>query len=216
MENKKISLNYTLNLLTKRLNILGIKANITGENSLEIIYNEEQKEYVLNMISQIDTNKNGFEFKKIKNNEQNINSVNITFYRNINTTCELLMYYIDSKLGTYNINTFNKIDLALDSFTDEDAIISIKKNIDANNKYMVTITKEISKNEFLEKGHIILNSEILNSKLVHIIVKENKNGNYIISNTLLFQDEKELNDLLYIKNDKSKTLVRRKKNVTLV
>lgn len=216
MENKKISLNYTLNLLTKRLNILGIKANITGENSLEIIYNEEQKEYVLNMISQIDTNKNGFEFKKIKNNEQNINSVNITFYRNINTTCELLMYYIDSKLGTYNINTFNKIDLALDSFTDEDAIISIKKNIDANNKYMVTITKEISKNEFLEKGHIILNSEILNSKLVHIIVKENKNGNYIISNTLLFQDEKELNDLLYIKNDKAKTLVRRKKNVTLV
>lgn len=216
MKNTNLSLNYTLNLLTKRLNNLGIKTNITGENSLEIIYNEEQKEYVLNMISQIDTNKNGFEFKKRKSNEQNINSVNITFYRNINTTCELLMYYMDSKIGTYNINTFNKIDLSLDTFTYEDAMISIKKNIDANNKYMVTITKEITKDELLEKGNVILNNEILNSKLVHIIVREKINGNYIISNTLLFQEEKELSDLLYINNNNIKTLVRKKKNVTLV
>lgn len=216
MKNTNLSFNQTLNLLVKTLNNLGIKTNITAENSIEIIYNEEQKEEILNMLSQIDTDKNGFEFIKTKNKGQTINTINVTFYRNINVTCELLMYYINSSIGTYNINTLNKIDLALDTFSYEDTTISIKKNIDTNNGYLVTITKEISKEEAEEKNHIISNDEILNSKLIHIIVQQKENGNCIISNTIFFKNEKDLSDLLCVKKENTKNLVRKKKNVTLV
>ena len=198
---------YNSNLikLNKKLNSMGIKSNSYNNNNIEIFYNEEQKELILNMISQIDTSKNGFIFKSHKDGEKNIKSVLITFYRDMNLNCELLNGYLENRYDLSNLNNFNKIDIILDSLSYTDMNFAIKKNYDILDKYLVTFNFIMTKEQLENNNNFVLNNEELNPRLIHTICQKNEDNTYNVTYSLLYENENDLDNLLTIKNENTNT-----------
>ena len=59
-------INYELQLLTNKLNSNNMPTRSTNYNELEIFYDENNKDVVLNLLSTIKNNKIGYKFKSIK------------------------------------------------------------------------------------------------------------------------------------------------------
>ena len=59
-------INYELQLLANKLNSNNIPTRSTNYNELEIFYDENNKDVVLNLLSKIKNNKIVYKFKSIK------------------------------------------------------------------------------------------------------------------------------------------------------
>lgn len=205
MNSNNIVYNSNLIKLNKKLNLMGIKNITHTNNSIEIFFDEEQKEVILNMISQIDTPKNGFIFKSHKEGEKTIKSVLVTFYRDMNLNCELLNGYLENRFDLNNLNSFNKIDIIQDSLSYNNVNFAIKKNYDVLDKYLVTFNFIMTKEQLDSNNNFVLNNEELNPKLIHTICQKNEDDTYNVTYSLLYENENDLDNLLTIKNENTNT-----------
>lgn len=210
MNSNNVVYNANLIQLGKKLNNLGINTINHSGNDIEIFFDDTQKDIVLNMLSQVNTHKNGFVFKTIKRVDQRIKSVLVTFYRNIDLSCSFLNGCLDNKYDLFNLNSFNKIDLILDSFPYDNIEFSIQKNFDIRDKYLITFKLVMTEEQLNKNESFISNSNELSSRLVHTICTKNQDGNYDVTFGLLYETEEDLDNLLTIKNENTnkKKLVR--------
>ena len=189
MKYQNTSCNSDLNLLMRTLKSLGINCINPTEESLEIFFNDNQQELVLNMLSQIDTCKSGFVFRVRKSGDQKIKSATVKFKRNMNISCGLLTNYLNADFHKYNLNTFNKIDLILDSFNYDDITLSIQKNMDIENEFLITLSQKMTKEQLENKENIIFDNEELYPRLIHTICTQNQDGTYSVTYGLLYNNE---------------------------
>lgn len=215
MNNNNVHFNKHLNLLMKALNSAEIKCINHAENCLEIFFNDNQKEFILNMLSQIDTCKNSFIFKARKSGVQKEISVTITFKRNIAINCNLLISYINNDFHTYNLNTFNKIDLILDSFNIDNTTLTVQKNTYVENGYLVTFNQQMTKEQFESQENFVYENEELKSRLIHTICTKNEDGTYDVTYGLLYKSENELHNLLRIENKNTISTVKKLKRTLI-
>lgn len=210
MNSNNVVYNTNLIQLGKKLNNLGINTINHSENDIEIFFDDTQKDIVLNVLSQVDTHKNGFVFKTTKKGDQRIKSVLVTFYRNMDLSCSYLNGCLDKKYDLFSLNNFNKIDLILDSFPYDNIEFSIKKNFDIRDKYLITFKLVMTEEQLNENESFISNSDELSSRLVHTICKKNQDNSYDVTFGLLYANEEDLDNLLTIKNENthSKKLVK--------
>lgn len=210
MNSNNVVYNANLIQLGKKLNKLGINTINHSKNDIEIFFDDTQKDIILNTLSQVDTHKNGFIFKTIKKGDQRIKSVLITFYRNMDLSCDFLNGCLDNKYDLFNLNNFNKIDLILDTFPYDNIEFSIKKNFDIRDKYLITFKLVMTEEQLNKNENFISDNDEFSSRLVHTICTKNQDGNYDVTYGLLYENEEDLDNLLTIKNENtySKKLVK--------
>lgn len=207
-ENK--SFNANLNKLMKSLNSLEIMCESKSINSLEIFFDDNQKELVLNMVSQVNSDKNGFVFNVRKSGDKKTKSILITFFRNMDLSCKLLDGFLHAENYSYCLNAFNKLDIILDSFPYDNITLSIQKNMDIKDGYLVTFNQTLTNEQINGNDNIVLNNEELKSRLIHTIYSKNEDNTYNATYGIIYSDENDLNNLLVMKNTNtvSKKLVR--------
>lgn len=199
MNNDNKCFNVSLYKLMNSLNTLGIKCKSNNRYNLEIFFNDTQKELVLNMLSQVNSDKNGFTFNITKSGDKKIKSAEVTFFRNIDLSCRLLDGFLHKENYSYCLNAFNKLDIILESFPYDNITLSIKKNMDVKEGFYVTFNQTLTSDQ-LNEDNLVLNNEELSSRLIHTIYSKNKDGSYNVTYGLIYNDENDLNNLLIIKN----------------
>lgn len=205
MEYENVILNRNLIILINNLKTYGIECSGIRNNSIEIFFDDNQKELILNMLSQIDSSKNGFIFKIAKKDNQKIKSVIVSFYRNLDLSCEFLNGYLDNDYLAHNLNAFNKLDIILDSFPYDNVTFTIQKNTQIKNGYLVTVNQNMPKEQMNGDENIVLNTDELKKRIIHTICLNNNDDSYNITYDLLYKDEEDLDNLLTIKNTNTNT-----------
>jgi len=205
MKHENIAFNTNLNILKNQLNALGISCLNHEQNDIEIFFNDDQKELILNMLSQIDSSKNGFTFKILKDNDQVIKSVLVKFFRNMDLSCEFLNNYLNNAYYSSNLNVFNKIDVILDSFPFDEVVFSIDKNTNIRDKFLVSFSSIVTEEQLNGEENFVLENEELKDRIVHTICSKRDDNCYNVTYDLLYQNENDLDNLLTLNNKKTNT-----------
>lgn len=183
-------INYELQLLVNKLNSSNIPTRSTNYNELEIFYDENNKDVVLNLLSTIKNNKIGYKFKRIKNNK----SVTINFGSRININVEYLTRILNTTIPTDTTN-YTIVNNILDNYSVDNIDLSIQENMEYKNNYLVTISEILDKEDIENNNTFVVNNNLTNN-IIHTIVRPEPNNKFKITYRLLYSNINDLSNLL--------------------
>ena len=183
-------INYELQLLTNKLNSNNMPTRSTNYNELEIFYDENNKDVVLNLLSTIKNNKIGYKFKSIKEKK----SVIINFGSRININVEYLTRILNTTIPTDTTN-YTIVNNILDYYSVDNIDLSIQENMEYKNNYLVTISEILDKEDIENNNTYVVNNNLTNN-IIHTIVRPEPNNKYKITYRLLYSDINTLSSLL--------------------
>ena len=187
-------INYALQLLVNKLNSSNIPTRGTRYNELEIFYNEDNKDIVLNILNTIKTNKIGYKFKKEKESK----SVIINFGSRISIDEEYLTKLLNNPIYIDTTN-YTIIDNIIDTYSSDNIDLSIQDNMEYKGNYLVTISEILDKEDIENNNTYVVNNN-LTSNIIHTIVSPEPNNKYKITYRLLYSNINELSSLLKTNN----------------
>ncbi len=187
-------INYALQLLVNKLNSSNIPTRGTRYNELEIFYNEDSKDIVLNILNTIKTNKIGYKFKKEKESK----SVIINFGSRISIDEEYLTKLLNNPIYIDTTN-YTIIDNIIDTYSSDNIDLSIQDNMEYKGNYLVTISEILDKEDIENNNTYVVNNN-LTSNIIHTIVSPEPNNKYKITYRLLYSNINELSSLLKTNN----------------
>lgn len=183
-------INYELQLLVNKLNSNNIPTRSTNYNELEIFYDENNKDVVLNLLSTIKNNKIGYKFKRIKNNK----SVTINFGSRININVEYLTRILNTTIPTDTTN-YTIVNNILDYYSVNNIDLSIQENMEYKNNYLVTISEILDKEDIENNNTFVVKNNLTNN-IIHTIVRPEPNNKFKITYRLLYSNINDLSNLL--------------------
>ena len=183
-------INYELQLLANKLNSNNIPTRSTNYNELEIFYDENNKDVVLNLLSTIKNNKIGYKFKSIKEKK----SVIINFGSRININVEYLTKLLNTTIPTDTTN-YTIIDNILDNYSVDNIDLSIQENMEYKNNYLVTISEILDKEDMENNNTFVVKNNLTNN-IIHTIVRPEPNNKFKITYRLLYSNINDLSNLL--------------------
>lgn len=183
-------INYELQLLVNKLNSSNIPTRSTNYNELEIFYDENNKDVVLNLLSTIKNNKIGYKFKRIKNNK----SVTINFGSRININVEYLTRILNTTIPTDTTN-YTIVNNILDYYSVNNIDLSIQENMEYKNNYLVTISEILDKEDIENNNTFVVKNNLTNN-IIHTIVRPEPNNKFKITYRLLYSNINDLSNLL--------------------
>lgn len=183
-------INYELQLLVNKLNSNNIPTRSTNYNELEIFYDENNKDVVLNLLSTIKNNKIGYKFKRIKNNK----SVTINFGSRININVEYLTRILNTTIPTDTTN-YTIVNNILDYYSVNNIDLSIQENMEYKNNYLVTIIEILDKEDIENNNTFVVKNNLTNN-IIHTIVRPEPNNKFKITYRLLYSNINDLSNLL--------------------
>lgn len=183
-------INYELQLLVNKLNSNNIPTRSTNYNELEIFYDENNKDVVLNLLSTIKNNKIGYKFKSIKEKK----SVIINFGSRININVEYLTRILNTTIPTDTTN-YTIIDNILDNYSVDNIDLSIQENMEYKNNYLVTISEILDKEDIENNNTFVVKNNLTNN-IIHTIVRPEPNNKFKITYRLLYSNINDLSNLL--------------------
>ena len=183
-------INYELQLLANKLNSNNIPTRSTNYNELEIFYDENSKDVVLNLLSTIKNNKIGYKFKSIKEKK----SVIINFGSRININVEYLTRILNTTIPTDTTN-YTIVDNILDYYSVDNIDLSIQENMEYKNNYLVTISEILDKEDIENNNTFVVKNNLTNN-IIHTIVRPEPNNKFKITYRLLYSNINDLSNLL--------------------
>ena len=183
-------INYELQLLTNKLNSNNMPTRSTNYNELEIFYDENNKDVVLNLLSTIKNNKIGYKFKSIKEKK----SVIINFGSRININVEYLTRILNTPIPTDTTN-YTIVNNILDYYSVDNIDLSIQENMEYKNNYLVTISEILDKEDIENNNTFVVKNNLTNN-IIHTIVRPEPNNKFKITYRLLYSNINDLSNLL--------------------
>ena len=183
-------INYELQLLANKLNSNNIPTRSTNYNELEIFYDENNKDVVLNLLSTIKNNKIGYKFKSIKEKK----SVIINFGSRININVEYLTKILNNTIPTDTTN-YTIVNNILDYYSVNNIDLSIQENMEYKNNYLVTISEILDKEDIENNNTFVVKNNLTNN-IIHTIVRPEPNNKFKITYRLLYSNINDLSNLL--------------------
>lgn len=183
-------INYELQLLTNKLNSNNMPTRSTNYNELEIFYDENNKDVVLNLLSTIKNNKIGYKFKSIKEKK----SVIINFGSRININVEYLTRILNTTIPTDTTN-YTIVNNILDYYSVDNIDLSIQENMEYKNNYLVTISEILDKEDIENSNTFVVKNNLTNN-IIHTIVRPEPNNKFKITYRLLYSNINDLSNLL--------------------
>ena len=183
-------INYELQLLANKLNSNNMPTRSTNYNELEIFYDENSKDVVLNLLSTIKNNKIGYKFKSIKEKK----SVIINFGSRININVEYLTRILNTTIPTDTTN-YTIVDNILDYYSVDNIDLSIQENMEYKNNYLVTISEILDKEDIENNNTFVVKNNLTNN-IIHTIVRPEPNNKFKITYRLLYSNISDLSNLL--------------------
>lgn len=183
-------INYELQLLTNKLNSNNMPTRSTNYNELEIFYDENNKDVVLNLLSTIKNNKIGYKFKSIKEKK----SVIINFGSRININVEYLTRILNTTIPTDTTN-YTIVNNILDYYSVDNIDLSIQENMEYKNNYLVTISEILDKEDIENNNTFVVKNNLTNN-IIHTIVRPEPNNKFKITYRLLYSNINDLSNLL--------------------
>lgn len=183
-------INYELQLLANKLNSNNIPTRSTNYNELEIFYDENNKDVVLNLLSTIKNNKIGYKFKSIKEKK----SVIINFGSRININVEYLTRILNTTIPTDTTN-YTIVNNILDYYSVDNIDLSIQENMEYKNNYLVTISEILDKEDIENNNTFVVKNNLTNN-IIHTIVRPEPNNKFKITYRLLYSNINDLSNLL--------------------
>lgn len=183
-------INYELQLLANKLNSNNIPTRSTNYNELEIFYDENNKDVVLNLLSTIKNNKIGYKFKSIKEKK----SVIINFGSRININVKYLTRILNTTIPTDTTN-YTIVNNILDYYSVDNIDLSIQENMEYKNNYLVTISEILDKEDIENNNTFVVKNNLTNN-IIHTIVRPEPNNKFKITYRLLYSNINDLSNLL--------------------